>query len=69
MKSRIALSLLFVLIAATAFAADVAATTTPSDAQKSFTTLKNLAGEWEGIATWSGDIPDEYSRRFGGLRI
>jgi hypothetical protein len=54
MKLRIALSVLLVLIAATAFAADVAATTTPSDAQKSFTTLKSLAGEWEGTAT----VPD-----------
>ena len=52
MKPRIALSLLFVLIAATAFAADAAVP--PSDAQKSFTTLKSLAGEWEGIAT----VPD-----------
>src|SRR5579863_5674608 len=51
MKSRIALSVVFVLIAANALAADVAATTTPSDAQKSFTTLKSLAGEWEGPAT------------------
>ncbi len=54
MKLRIALSVLLVLIAATAFAADVAATTTPSDAQKSFTTLKSLAGEWEGQVT----VPD-----------
>jgi hypothetical protein len=52
MKSRIAISLLFLLVAATAFAADVA--TTPSDAQKSFATLKSLAGEWEGVVT----VPD-----------
>jgi len=49
MKSRIALSVLFVLMAATAFAADTAAT--QSDAQKSFTTMKSLAGEWEGPVT------------------
>ncbi|MFZ0284133.1 MAG: hypothetical protein WAL32_02785 [Terriglobales bacterium] len=49
MKSRIALSLLLVLVAATAFAADVAAT--PSDAQKSFDKLKTLAGSWEGHIT------------------
>jgi hypothetical protein len=61
MKSRIALSLLFVLIAATAFAADTATTQpdtqkstvapAPSEAEKSFTTIKSLAGEWEGPAT------------------
>ena len=49
MKSRIALSVVFVLIAATAFAAD--APVAQSDAQKSFTTMKSLAGEWEGPVT------------------
>ena len=49
MKSRIALSLLFVLIAATAFASD--ATATPSAAQKSFDQLKTLAGSWQGHIT------------------
>ena len=63
-KSHIALSVLFVLIAATAFAADTAATQSDaqkpsvapelSEAQKSFTTLKSLAGDWEGPAT----VPD-----------
>jgi len=63
-KSRIALSVLFVLLAATAFAADTAATQSDaqkpsvapelSEAQKSFTTLKSLAGDWEGPAT----VPD-----------
>ncbi|MFZ0960911.1 MAG: hypothetical protein WAO35_08395 [Terriglobia bacterium] len=43
MKSRIALSVLFVLIAASAFA--------QTDAQKSFDTLKTLAGTWEGHVT------------------
>jgi hypothetical protein len=51
MKSRIAISVLFVLIAATAFAADAAVAPVPSEAQKSFTTLKSLAGEWEGPVT------------------
>ncbi len=67
MKSRIALSVVFVLLAAIAFAqseaqkssvAPVLAEATksavapaPSEAQKSFTTLKSLAGEWEGPAT------------------
>ena len=46
MKTRIALSVLFVLVAATAFAQDAAAT--QSDAQKSFEKLKTLAGTWEG---------------------
>ena len=46
MKSRIALFVLFVLVAATAFAQD--ATVTQSDAQKSFEKLKALAGTWEG---------------------
>src|SRR6267143_4753944 len=49
MKPRIALSVVFVLIAATAFAAD--APVAPSEAQKSFTTMKSLAGEWEGSVT------------------
>jgi hypothetical protein len=67
MKSRIALSVLFVLLAATAFAADTATTQpdtqkstlapVPSEAQKSFTTIKSLAGEWEGIATVA-DAPE-----------
>jgi hypothetical protein len=58
MKSRTALSVVFALIAATAFAADTASTQSdahmssgapvPSEAQKSFTTMKSLAGEWEG---------------------
>jgi hypothetical protein len=56
MKSRIALSVLFVLIAATAFAVD-AATPVPSEAQKSFTTMKSLAGEWEGPVTVA-DAPE-----------
>ena len=46
MKSRIALFVLFVLAASTAFAQDAAAT--QSDAQKSFEKLKSLAGTWEG---------------------
>src|SRR5450755_2488324 len=64
MKSRTALSVVFVLIAATAFAADAAATQSdahkssvapvPSEAQKSFTTMKSLAGEWEGAVV----VPD-----------
>src|SRR4029077_19456788 len=49
MKSRTAVSVVFVLIAATAFAADAAVA--QSDAQKSFTTMKSLAGEWEGPVT------------------
>src|SRR5580700_9416637 len=43
MKSRIALSFLFVVIAAAAFA--------QSDAQQSFDKLKTLAGSWEGHVT------------------
>ncbi len=67
MKSRIAVSVLSVLLTATAFAqsgpptiANVtgneksSATAVPSEAQKSFTTLKSLAGEWEGVVT----VPD-----------
>jgi hypothetical protein len=58
MKSRIALSVLFVLIAATAFAQSDAQKSSvapaPSEAQKSFTTMKSLAGEWEGPVT----VPD-----------
>jgi hypothetical protein len=67
MKTRIALSLLLVLMGATAFAQSDAqkpvvesaalkssVVPAPSEAEKSFTTLKTLAGEWEGIAT----VPD-----------
>jgi len=49
MKPRIAVSLVFVLIAATAFAVDLAAA--QSDAQKSFDKLKTLAGTWQGPVT------------------
>ena len=49
MKSRIALSVLFVLIAATAFAQSdpqkSSVAPVPSEAQKSFATMKSLAGE------------------------
>jgi hypothetical protein len=51
MKPRIALSVVFLLIAATAFASDAAVAPAPSEAEKSFTTMKSLAGEWEGPAT------------------
>jgi hypothetical protein len=55
MKPRIALSVLFVLMAATAFAQSDAQKSSlapvPSEAQKSFTTMKSLAGEWEGPVT------------------
>jgi hypothetical protein len=56
MKSHIAFSLLLVLVAATGFAADAAAPV-PSEAQKSFTTMKSLAGEWEGPVTVA-DAPE-----------
>ncbi len=49
MKPRIALSVVLLLIAATAFAADSAVA--QSDAQKSFDQLKTLAGNWEGPVT------------------
>jgi hypothetical protein len=55
MKSRIALSAVFVLLAAAAFAqSDVQKSSVapaPSEGQKSFNTMKSLAGEWEGPAT------------------
>ena len=61
MKSRIALSALFVLIAATTFAQSdtqkSSAAPAPSEAQKSFTTMKSLAGEWEGPVTVA-DAPE-----------
>jgi hypothetical protein len=56
MKSRIALSVVFVLLAATAFAADT--TAAQSDAQKSFDKLKTLAGSWEGHGTTVPPQPD-----------
>jgi hypothetical protein len=49
MKSRIAVSVAFVLIAAAAFAADNAAA--QSEAQQSFNKMKTLAGSWECHAT------------------
>ena len=62
MKSRIALSVFVVLLAATAFA--------QSDGQKSFDQLKTLAGSWEGPVTvdppqpgWSSDKPVHISMR------
>ena len=51
MKSRIAISVVFVLMAAAAFAADAAAPTAQSDAQKSFNQIKSLAGTWEGAVS------------------
>ena len=51
MKSRIAISIAFVLLAAAAFAVDAAPTATQSDAQKSFDKIKSLAGTWEGAVT------------------
>jgi hypothetical protein len=56
MKSRIATSVVFILIAATAFAADAA--TTQSDAQKSFDKMKTLAGSWEGHVTTVPQAPE-----------
>lgn len=50
MRSRIAISVVFVLMAAAAFAADTA-TPTQTDAQKSFDKIKSLAGTWEGAVT------------------
>jgi hypothetical protein len=47
MKSRIAISAVLVLFAVGAFAADTAAPQT--DAEKSFTELKTLAGSWQGV--------------------
>jgi hypothetical protein len=55
MKSRIATSVVFILIAATAFAADAA---TQSDAQKSFDKMKTLAGSWEGHVTTVPQAPE-----------
>jgi hypothetical protein len=68
MKSRIALSLVLVLIAVTAFAADTPAT--QSDAQKSFATLKTLAGSWEGRVTTVPPSPDIDGKTVqGSLRV
>src|SRR5215470_5368626 len=66
MKTGIALSVLFVLLATPAFVADSTAaqsdsqksvTPAPTEAQQSFATLKTLAGEWEGPVTVA-DAPD-----------
>jgi hypothetical protein len=50
MKTRIATSVVLVLLAAAAFA--------QSDAQKSFDKLKTLAGTWEGTVTANPPQPD-----------
>jgi hypothetical protein len=50
MKPRIVVPVLFVLIAATAWA--------QSDAQKSFDKLKTLAGSWEGHVTTLPQAPE-----------
>jgi hypothetical protein len=67
MKSRIAFPIALALIAASAFAADTASTKPDvqtssaapalSEAQKSFETMKGLAGEWEGPVTVA-DMPE-----------
>ena len=68
MKSRIALPVLFVLFAATAFAADSAAT--QSDAQKSFEQLKTLAGSWEGrIVTFPAEADIEGKPMHVSMRV
>lgn len=75
MKSRIALSVIFALMAAGAFAADTAATQSKtqktsaapelSEAQKSFATMKSLAGEWEGPVT----VPDAPEMSGGKMHV
>jgi len=57
MKSHIALSVLLVLMAATAFAADAAATN-QSDSQKAFAQLKTLSGTWEGHVSTFPQTPE-----------
>jgi hypothetical protein len=57
MKSRIAVCILVVLAAVTAFAADNAVAP-PSGAQKSFDQLKTLAGNWEGPFTITPPNPE-----------
>ncbi len=63
MKSRIALSVLFVLFEAVAFAQSDAHKSSvapvPSEAQASFTTMKSLAGEWEGPVTVA-EMPEKF---------
>jgi hypothetical protein len=56
MKSRIAVSVLFILMAAAAFAAD--ATTNQSDSQKAFDQLKTLSGTWEGHVSTFPQAPE-----------
>jgi hypothetical protein len=57
MKPRIALSLLVVLFTVAAFAADTPAAAS-SDAQKSFDTLKSLAGTWDAQVTTIPQVPE-----------
>src|ERR671935_1400525 len=68
MKSlRSLLSVVMLSIAGTAFAqseAHKAATVPPSEAQKAFTQLKNLAGSWQGAITVD---PPQPEMKNGGL--
>ncbi len=70
MKTRIALPAVFLLIVAAAFAADTI--TNPSDAPKSFATLKALAGSWEGPVTTipkNGDMVPDGTRTQVHMRV
>jgi hypothetical protein len=59
MKSlRLTLSVLLIAVATTAFAQSEAPKTPPSDAQKSFDTMKTLAGNWEGKLTTTPPSPE-----------
>jgi hypothetical protein len=70
MKSHTALSLVLVLVTSTAFAQHQPPAPDPpkSEAQKSFDTLKALAGEWEGPVTVA-EMPQMSSKMHLSLRV
>src|SRR6266481_5432699 len=61
MKSRIAVSLLFLLAATAAFA--------QSDAHKTFDHLKTLSGNWEGKASNGKDLKVTFRSTSGGSAL
>ncbi len=58
MKSRFMLVVVLLMLCTLAFAQSGAAPVAPSDARKSFDTMKTLAGTWEGPVTFDPPQPD-----------
>ena len=61
---RLIPALILFLVCAVSFAQSGANTAAPSDAQKSFATLKTLSGDWEGMVTLDPPQPGYQSERY-----